>query len=136
MRYGPGVSQNRKEGQISETQSIPSDGRAKTPAQSHGIRRLGRAAVVISTLLLVALTWLGARDAIWAHRSEARARVRAELLAKATSFEEQLRRDLLSLDQTLRILEFDWERDPAHFNLAVRAGQAVVLNDVSLQLFI
>ena len=136
MRYGWGVSQDRKEGQISETQSTPSDGRAKTPAQSHGIRRLGRAAVIIAALLLIALTWLGVRDAIWAHRSEAGARVRAELLTKATSFEEQLRRDLLSLDQTLRILEYEWERDPAQFNLAARASQTVVLNDVSLQLFI
>ena len=52
------------------------------------------------------------------------------------TFEEQLRRDLLSLDQTLRILQYDWQRDPATFDLATRAGQVVVLNDVSLQIFI
>ncbi len=86
--------------------------------------------------MLVALTWLGARDAIRAHRNEAGARVRAELLTRATSFEEQLQRDLLSLDQTLRILEYDWERDPSHFDLPTRAGQVVVLTDVSLQIFI
>ena len=100
------------------------------------MRRLGRAAVITAALVLVALTWLGAHDAIRAHRNEAGARVRAELLTRATSFEEQLQRDLLSLDQTLRILEFDWERDPAHFDLPTRAAQVVVLSDVSLQVFI
>ena len=62
--------------------------------------------------------------------------MRAELLGKATAFEEQLRRDLLSLDQTLRILQYDWQRDPLTFDLTTRAGQVVVLNDVSLQIFI
>jgi signal transduction histidine kinase len=87
-------------------------------------------------LCLVALAWIGARDAIRAHRSEARARVQAEVLAKALEFEQQIRRELLSLDQTLRILEYEWERDPSHFDLVARSGQAVVLSDVSLQLFI
>ena len=50
--------------------------------------------------------------------------------------EDQLRRELLSLDQTLRILEYEWQRDPQHFDLAARASQVVVINDVSLQLFI
>ena len=77
--------------------------------------------------MLVALAWVGARDAIRAHRGEARARVQAEVLATTQAFEEQLRRELLSLDQTLRILEYEWQRDPDHFDLAARAGQAVVL---------
>ena len=86
--------------------------------------------------MLVALTWIGVRDAIRAHRSEARARVQAEVLATTLAFEEQLRREHLSLDQTLRILEYEWQRDPQHFDLAARAIQVVVLADVSLQLFI
>ncbi len=113
-----------------------SGGRTKTPAQSLAIRRFGRAAIIVAALVLVALAWVGARDAIRAHRGEARARVQAEVLAATQAIEEQLRRELLSLDQTLRILEYEWERDPDHFDLAARAGQAVVLSDVSLQLFI
>jgi signal transduction histidine kinase len=87
-------------------------------------------------LVLVALAWIGARDAIREHRVEARARVQAEVLARTLAFEEELRRELLSLDQTLRILEYEWERDPSHFDLSARAGQVVVLSDVSLQLFV
>ena len=100
------------------------------------VRRFGRAAIIVAALVLVALAWVGARDAIRAHRGEARARVQAEVLATTQSIEEQLRRELLSLDQTLRILEYEWQRDPDHFDLAARSGQAVVLSDVSLQLFI
>ena len=101
-----------------------------------GVRRFGRAAIIVAALVLVALAWVGARDAIRAHRGEARARVQAEVLATTQAIEEQLRRELLSVDQTLRILEYEWQRDPDHFDLAARSGQAVVLSDVSLQLFI
>ena len=62
--------------------------------------------------------------------------VRAELLSSAVTFEEQLRRELLSIDQTLRILEYEWQRDASHFDLGARAAQVVVVNDVALQLFI
>ena len=125
-----------KEGLISQDQNTPREWRTKMPAQCPAFRRLGRAAVLVAALLLVGLTWLGARDAIWEHRSEARARVRAELLSSAVTFEEQLRRELLSIDQTLRILEYEWQRDAAHFDLAARAAQVVVVNDVALQLFV
>ncbi len=50
--------------------------------------------------------------------------------------EELLRRELLTLDQTLRILEYEWQRDPTNFDMAARSGQVVALNDVSLHIFI
>jgi signal transduction histidine kinase/CheY-like chemotaxis protein len=131
-----GACRDPKEGFIDHDRNTASDGRARTPVQSHAVRRFGRAAIVIAALVLVALAWIGARDAIRAHRSETRARVQAEVLAKTLALEEQLRRDLLSLDQTLRILEYEWERDPVHFDVAARSAQVVVLSDVSLQLFI
>ena len=88
-----------------------------------GIRRLGQGAVVVAALALVMLIWFGVRDAILAHRAEAAARVQAQVLGKALAFEEQLRRELLSIDQTLRILEYEWQRDPAHFDLATGPGR-------------
>ncbi len=97
---------------------------------------VGRAAIIVAALVLVALAWIGARDAIRAHREEAQARVQAEILGRTLAFEEQLRRELLSIDQTLRILEYEWQRDPQRFDIAVRSSQVVVLSDVSLQLFI
>jgi signal transduction histidine kinase/CheY-like chemotaxis protein len=125
-----------KEGCIDQDRHTGRDGRSKTPAQSHAVRRFGQAIIIVAALVLVALAWIGARDAIRAHRDEARARVQAEVLAKTLALEEQLHRDLLSLDQTLRILEYEWERDPAHFDIGARSAQVVVLSDVSLQVFI
>ncbi|HET7879817.1 MAG TPA: PAS-domain containing protein [Acetobacteraceae bacterium] len=90
----------------------------------------------MAALLLAALAWVGARNAMLVHRGETRARVEAELLAATQGFEEQLRRELLSLDQTLRFLEYEWQGDPDHFDLTARASQAIMLSDVSLQLFI
>jgi signal transduction histidine kinase len=87
-------------------------------------------------LALIALTWVGARDAVREHLAESQARVQAEVLSKALAFEEQLRRELLTLEQTLRILEYEWQRDAKNFDLTTWSGQVVVLNDVSLQIFI
>src|SRR6476660_1840041 len=126
----------REEGFIDQDRHTRGDGRVKTPARGDAVRRLGRAAIIIAALMLVALAWIGERDAVRTHRGEVRARVQAEILARTLTLEEQVRRELLSLDQTLRILEYEWQRDPDHFDVAARASQAVVLSDVSLQLFI
>ena len=123
-------------GLIDQNQQITGDGGTKTPPQTHTARRFGRAVVIVAASVLVALAWIGARDATRAHRAEVRARVQTEVLAKASVFAEQLRRELLSLDQTLRFLEYEWERDSEHFDLTARSAQAVLLTDVSLQLFI
>ena len=74
-RAGPKGGAHRSE------PSTRNGGRATTPAQSQAVRRFGRAAIIVAALVLVALAWVGARDAIRAHRSEARARVQAEVLA-------------------------------------------------------
>ena len=69
--------------------------------------------------------------------AEALARVQAEAQERAFAFEEELHRELLSLDQTLRILElYEWQRDPDHFDLTERAKQVVVISEVSLKIFI
>jgi signal transduction histidine kinase/CheY-like chemotaxis protein len=100
------------------------------------LHQVGRVTIIAAAAILIALAWVGARDAIRAHRSEALGRVQTEVLERALSFEEDLHRELLSLDQTLRILEYEWQRDPQHFDLAERAKQVVVISEVSLQIFV
>ncbi len=95
-----------------------------------------RPAIIISACVLAALTWIGTLDAIRSHRGEVSARVHAEILAGTRAFEEQLRRQLLSVEQTLRILQYEWQRDPQHFDLAAWYDKTVVVRDVSLQLFL
>src|SRR6266536_1449617 len=98
-----------KEEPINRDRDTKGDGLRVPAMQNDRVRRLGRAFVVAAALALIVLTWVGARDAGQAHRTETRARVQAEVLGKAFAFEEQVRRDLLSVDQTLRILEHEWQ---------------------------
>jgi signal transduction histidine kinase len=78
---------------------------------------------------------VGTRNAVRAHRGEVEARVEAESLGKALIVEEQLRRELLSIEQTLRILEYEWQRNPPAFDFDAWSRQALIQDDVSLQLF-
>ena len=110
--------------------------RTKVPALNRAFRQASRVTIIIAATILIALAWIGARDAIRVHRAEALARVQAEVQERAFALEEELHRELLSLDQTLRILEFEWQRDPDRFDLVERAKQVVVISEVSLQIFI
>ena len=98
--------------------------------------RHGRVAIIAAAALLIAATWVGVRDATEAHRSEFSARVHADVASRAVAVEEQVRRELLVVDQTLRILELEWQRDPQHFDLETWRRQVVALTDVSLQIFV
>ncbi len=52
----------------------------------------------------------------------------------ALVFEEQIYRQVLSIDQTLRVLKLDWERDPNGFDLNSIGRRAGTLSDIISQL--
>jgi signal transduction histidine kinase len=99
-------------------------------------RRFHRWGALTACCVLIPLTWLGTTNAIRTHRAEALARVEADAGNEALVFEELLRRQLLAADQTLHILELEWERDPAHFDLADWGPRVVMLTEISLQVFV
>ncbi|MBO0711864.1 MAG: PAS-domain containing protein, partial [Acetobacteraceae bacterium] len=101
-------------------------------------RRAWPAAALVSAgaAMLIALTWFGAFAAILAEQREARAHASADVANQALVFEDQLRRELLVVDQTLRILEAEWESSPTEFDLDAWLHRALVLPDVSLHIFI
>jgi len=101
-----------------------------------GSRRLGRPVIMVAAGILIALTWIAAHSAIRSHRSESQARAEAVVVNEALTFEGQVRRQLLAIDQTLRILQMEWRRDPAQFDLNTWERQVVALTDVSLQIFV
>jgi hypothetical protein len=125
-----------QEGEIDQNRQARGDGRLAALAHSYGFRRISQISVILAALVLITLAWAAAHEAIRAHRTEELARVRMEALGAALAIEEQLRRELLTLDQALNILEYVWERDPTHFDLATWSSHVSVLSDVSLQLFI
>ena len=93
-------------------------------------------AVLLAGLVLIALTWLGTLNALRTEERAALVRENANLTNKTMLFEIQIRRRLLAVEQTLRILEDEWERDPASFDLAYWQRQAKVLTDLALYMYI
>lgn len=92
---------------------------------------LGAVGIVLAAALLIALTWIGTLGAIDAQRTENTARVRAALANQALTFTEQINRQILAMDQTLRILVTVWETNPRRFDLEAWRTQAAVLNGLS-----
>jgi len=92
---------------------------------------IGACGIVVAAAVLIALTWMGTVRAIHAQRMENAARVSATLNNEALTLTEQINRQLLALDQTLRMLVTAWETDPGDFNLESWRSQAVVLSGIS-----
>jgi len=105
-------------------------------AAARWLRPIGPVLITVTTCLVIALGWFGAYSAIVAHRAVSRARVETDVHSKAALIAEQLRRELLVTDQTLHILELEWERDPARFDFESWRQRALALSDISLQIFI
>ena len=100
-------------------------------AAARWFRPIGPVLITVTTCLVIALGWFGAYSAIVAHRAVSRARVETEVHSKAALIAEQLRRELLVTDQTLHILELEWERDPARFDFESWRQRALALSDIS-----
>ena len=98
-------------------------------------RSLGQVLIVAVTCVVIALAWIGSYAAIVAHQAASRARVEMAVRGKAALIAEQLRRELLVADQTLHILELEWEQNPAHFDFESWQRRVMALTDMSLQLF-
>ena len=96
----------------------------------------GQASILVAGLALIALTWLGTLDATRAEREEATAHARADVANQVLVFEQELRRQFLALDQTIGILEREWERNPADFDLNAWQKRAMVLADLALHVIV
>jgi signal transduction histidine kinase/DNA-binding NarL/FixJ family response regulator len=100
-------------------------------------RRLVRvAAILLPAAGLLAATWFGTLGAINAQRQEANGRVVAEVTNQATSVEEQIRWQLLELDQMLRVLAGEWAANPAKFDLLAWHERSVALSGISRTLLL
>lgn len=89
------------------------------------------AGVLITAACLIVLTWVGTIHAIYSQRLENSNRVTAILGNEALTLSEQINRQILGLDQTLRILVTAWQANPGGFDLEAWRKQAVVLSGLS-----
>jgi signal transduction histidine kinase/DNA-binding LytR/AlgR family response regulator len=105
--------------------------RGRTMNRKDGGRLLGLVGIVAGAVALIALTWFGTLNATRSQRAEAEARVAANVANKALVFQDQLQRQILEVDQVLRILTRDWEADPNHFDMLAWRDRLVLLRDIS-----
>lgn len=99
-------------------------------------RLLGRAGIVAGAVALLALTWFGTLDAVRTQYVEAEARVAANVVNNALVFQDQLQRQILEVDQVLRILTRDWDANGDRFDLLAWRDQLVLLKEISPDVFI
>ena len=99
----------------------------------------GRLTVLVASLaavaVLLALTWLSALTTIRSQRAEAEASIAASALSQAEAFRDKLQRQLLEVDETLRILVHAWESNPGSFNLLSWRSQLVLMSQLSADVF-
>jgi len=91
----------------------------------------GPAWIIVPALGLIAITWAGTISAIRAQSRQADALVEARVTNQAANLQQELRRELLDLDQTLRTLAAAWQADPLHFDLNAWRARAVGVSDIS-----
>ena len=89
------------------------------------------AVVLLATACLIVLTWVGTARKIRAQRADTITRVTATLSNQALTVAEQLDRQILAIDQTLRALVDGWEANPRAFDLEAARIRSVVLTGLS-----
>jgi signal transduction histidine kinase/CheY-like chemotaxis protein len=89
------------------------------------------AGILLAAAVLIALTWIATMEAIRAERADNTDRVTATLTNQALTFTEQINRQILTLDQTLRILVAAWAANPRGFDLSAWLNLATALNGLS-----
>ncbi|HVC59355.1 MAG TPA: PAS-domain containing protein [Acetobacteraceae bacterium] len=108
----------------------------RTEPNSRARTILRTAAILLPAFGLVALTWFGTLSAVSAQRREAEARIVTRVTNQAASFQEQIGRQILELDQTLRFLVGAWEADPAKFHLSAWRDRSAALFGISQDLLL
>ncbi len=89
------------------------------------------AVVLFAAACLIVLTWVGTAREIRVQRAETITRVTATLSNQALTAAEQIDRQILAIDQTLRALVDGWEANPRAFDLEAARVRSVVLTGLS-----
>jgi signal transduction histidine kinase/FixJ family two-component response regulator/HPt (histidine-containing phosphotransfer) domain-containing protein len=92
---------------------------------------LGSVLGIVAILVLAVLTGIATYRSILAQRADTEARVNTALTNQTMALSEEINRQFLAVDQTLRILARGWETDPAAFKLEDRRADATVLSGLN-----
>ena len=97
---------------------------------------LGSVLGIIAVLVLIVLTCAVTYRSILTQRAETVARVNTLLTNQTLALSEEINRQFLAIDQTLRVLARSWESDPNGFNLEQRRADAAVLSGLSREIIL
>ena len=109
------------------------DGQRKRFGMQEVLAGLGVTTVAI---LLIALIWMLTSRSIEEQRAEIRDRVEQSVTALAAALSEEVRHELLLVDQSLTILQATWAAAPETFNLIELHKQMPALTSVADDIFI
>ena len=96
-----------------------------------GNTRLGGWAIAALVSCLIAMVWIFTQRSIVEQKVEISERVTTTLTNQTLTFSEQIARQILSVDQSLRVLTRAWESDPAGFQIEAWRSQAVAAAGLS-----
>ncbi|MEJ0016140.1 MAG: PAS-domain containing protein [Acetobacteraceae bacterium] len=102
----------------------------------HSAEVLASFGVVVAAVTLIALVWINTARSIDAERGDLQARVEATVSGQALVLADFIRREMLGVDQSLRILKQAFQVDPDKFDMRVWREQMPVLTDVTDDIFI
>jgi signal transduction histidine kinase/CheY-like chemotaxis protein len=92
---------------------------------------LSLALILIGAAGLIALTWTATLTAIARQHAQAEADITAHAERRVRDVADALNRQLLDIDQSLRMVVGAWQYDPAHFDLQAWQSRAVALRGIS-----
>ena len=93
-----------------------------------------KVAIVAVALILALGAWMAVLVFTDVDQEQQLRQAEARASNLALVFEEQIYRQVLSIDQTLRSVKMDWERDPGTFDLSSIPRRAGALSDIVSQL--
>ncbi len=121
-----------------ETAIVLAEGIDLARSTRTGQVKLGAMRVAIAGLavLLALVAWVAVLVGTDVDQDQQMRQTQARAGNMALLFEEQIYRQILSIDETLRILKLEWERNPAAFDIASLQRRAGSLSDLVAQLVI
>jgi PAS domain-containing protein len=111
-----------------------------TPAgrqiQLHAAEMVTSIGVALAAIALLALIWLVEARSVETQTNDLRARVEATVETQAVLLAEQIRREMLGVEQSLHILGEAFQADPDHFDMNAWRQRMPALTDVMDDVFI
>jgi PAS domain-containing protein len=102
----------------------------------HAAEMLASLGVLVAAVTLIALIWLVEIRSIETQTNELRARAEATVSGQAVLLAEQIRHDMLGVEQSLRVLKAAFQADPDHFDMKAWRDQVPALTDITDDVFI